>query len=257
MAGSLALTASPPRAAPLHESSPAAQASTQGSTQSLTSVSSVHSPTGFLGSSSHFAVVQEIDAILGLDEGHYPLRHENHERQRSDDEIHGGAQILFYLKELDAIDRLLQRWLAIGDGYLIFRPVYRVWVETLVTSLGPFLSSASTAKDLHTLSRTVWRNTQVPMSVSAKTTVRDWALQSTGHCLRWETVGLLFSAIGLMIGSIRSCDAVFASLGAAMADKFALVKTMLELVNCCIGFARECGSVNDLFALLLVSLFTR
>lgn len=215
--------------------------------------SAIPNQVGFLGSSSYSAVVDEINGSLAIPETGSILDPSIYTSPVPEELVRKGADVLFQLRDLQMLDRLLQRWLAIGDGYLIFGPIYRTWMQEITNQLGAILSGISSPEDLHNMSTVVWRNTRMPIEVDGTTTARAWAQRSTGQYLRWETIGLLFSAIGIVSGSLSSRDAVFVSQQGSVKDRPTLVRNMLDLVNSCIEFCKICVSQNDLYACLLVS----
>jgi len=212
---------------------------------------------GFLGSSSYSAVVDEINGSLEIPETGTVLDPAIYVLPVPEDLVRKGAELLFHLRDLEMMERLLQRWLSIGDGYLIFGPIYRTWMQEVTQQLGPILSSASSPDDLRNLSIMVWRNTRIPIDINGSTTARDWAQRTSGQCLRWEVLGLLFSAMGIVSGSLSSRDAIFLSHQGNLKDRPTLVRMMLDLVTRCIDFCKVCMSQNDLYACLLVSVYRR
>lgn len=209
---------------------------------------------GYLGHSSTSAVVQEINTSLGINSDDAAGTEPSTASQRIRGElILRGAEVLFELRDTDMLRRLLHRWLNIGDGYLVFRPIYITWIEMIVDQLGPALHDASNPADLHDLSARIWQNGQQPLAATGSTTAREWALQATGLSLRWETVGLLYSAVGMLRGSIPAWDDIFEGNDVPGNRSSASVKGALRLVEECIAFCGEIPTSNDLFAHLLVS----
>lgn len=218
----------------------------------------VISPLGFLGESSASAVVAELIDSMGvaemidsMGETHADVTHTHTEDDISEAMVQRGAAILYHLQAMQAQLDEYQAWMQVGDGYLVFRKAYQLFVSELWHYSTTSLRDVPQAQRLHHLSKRVWRNTYKPMKVSSDSTIEDWALQATGDNLRWETVGLLFSAVGL-----RASGAVFAenqSLydAAQPVGRIDRAKVMLKLVDESIDFCRRCGSCSDLFVCLL------
>jgi hypothetical protein len=95
------------------------------------------------------------------------------------------------------------------------------------------------------------RNTNTTFVSTGPPTARDWAHQCSGSKLRWEVIGLVFCAVGLMAGNFSQWDTVFAIKDGHFENRWDLANTMLLMVNECIGFCRSIGCCNDLFACLL------
>jgi hypothetical protein len=208
---------------------------------------------GFLGSSSYSAVLDQINESLDPPASGNALDSAVYASPVPEDLVRKGAEVLFHLRDLDMLNSLLQRWLDIGEGYLIFEPIYRTWMREVTDQLGPVLSRVSSPDELHDMSIMLWRNTRTPVQINGLTTARDWAQRTSGQYLRWDVLGLLFSAIGIVSGSLSSRDTIFSSLHGSLKDRPTLVRLMLDLVNRCIEFCKVCMNHNDLYACLLVS----
>jgi len=207
-----------------------------------------------MGSSSYSAVFDQMNESLDLPETGKALGSVVYVAPVSEDLVRKGADVLFHLRDLEMLDNLLQRWLSLGDGYVVFGPIYRVWMREITGHLGPALSQARSPDELLDMSLLLWRNTQKPIEINGATTARDLARRTAGQNLRWEVVGLLFSAIGIVSGSLSNRDTVFSSHQDSVKDRPTLVRAMLDLVGHCIDFCKVCMSQNDLYACLLVSL---
>ena len=217
-------------------------------------VSAYSNQVGYMGSSSYSAVFDQINGSLDIAETGSVPNPAIYTSPVPEDLVRKGADVLFHLRDLEMLDTLLQRWLRLGNGYLIFEPIYRIWMRGIVEHLGPVLKQASCPDDLRNMSVILWRNTRIPIEINGVTTARDWAQRTTGQCLRWEVLGLLFSAIGIVSGSLSDWDATFVSHQSNIKDRPSLVRKMFGLVDRCIDFCKVCMNHNDLFACLLVSL---
>ena len=206
-----------------------------------------------MGSSSYSAVFDQINGSLDISETGNVLDPAIYTSPVPEDLVRKGADVLFHLRDLEMLDTLLQRWLRLGDGYLIFEPIYRIWMRGIVEQLGPILRQASCSNDLRNMSVIIWRNNRIPIEINGATTACDWAQRTTGQYLRWEVLGLLFSAIGIVSGSLSNRDAIFVSHQSVVKDRSFRVRTMLDLVDHCIDFCKVCMNHNDLFECLLVS----
>ena len=205
----------------------------------------VISPLGFLGESSASAVVAELIDSMG--ETHTESVRAHAEDNITEAMVQKGATILYHLQGIELRLEEFQAWLRVGDGYLLFRQAYQVFITELWRYFKTHLQDIPEGQRLQHYSRLVWRNTLNPMHATADTTIQEWAHQAAGSNLRWETVGLLFSAVGLW-----ASGAVFTENHYAHpAGRMAMAKAMLKLVDECIDLSRECGSCSDLFACLL------
>lgn len=168
------------------------------------------------------------------------------------EKIKRGAEVLTLFRDLHFYQQLMSRWFEIADGLMVLRPVYGIWSDEIVKEFGTLLSSSTTAEELYGFSELVWRNTLGTMPLDAHTTGTKWALLSTGRNLRWETIGLIFSGVGVLSGSLSDWDPIFTVMKDMVKDRHTLVRRMRKVVDLCIGFCKECESINELFACLLV-----
>lgn len=216
-------------------------------------VSAQSNQVGFMGSSSYLAVFDQMNGSLDLREPEKAMDSSVSTAPVPEDLVRKGAYVLFHLRDLEMLDSLLQRWLSIGDGYVIFGPIYRIWMREITEYLGPVLGQATSPDELLSMSLVLWQNTRMPIEMNGATTVRDWARRTAGQHLRWEVVGLLFSAIGIVSGSLSNRDTTFVSREGTIKDRPTLVRLMLDLVDHCVDFCKVYSSHNDLYACLLVS----
>jgi hypothetical protein len=208
---------------------------------------------GFMGSSSYSAVFDQMNESLGSPETEKALGSRVYAAPVPEGLLRKGANVLFHLRDLEMLDTLLQRWLSLGDGYVVFGPIYRIWMREIKRHLGPVLGQAKIPDELLDVSLTLWRNTRMPIEIDGATTASQWAQRTAGRYLRWEVIGLLFSAIGIVSGSLSNRDTMFASCQSSVKDRPTFVRLMLDLVGHCIDFCKFFRSHNDLYACLLVS----
>lgn len=203
---------------------------------------------GFLGESSSSAVIAELNDSLGETQAEASRGHT--EKDVTEDQIHKGAAVLYHLEDLDSLLKCLEWWLSFGEGYTLFRPIYNIWVADLYRFFNTTLRGVPQKQRLQYLSRLVWRNTYEPIHATGNTTVEEWASQASGASLRWETVGLLFSAIGLNSYVVLSEDTAYRS-ASYRATRATIAKRMLRLANECLEMSQECASHSDLYMCLL------
>lgn len=207
-----------------------------------------------MGSSSYLAVFDQMNEDLDLPGPEKAVEAEIFVAPVPEELVRKGANVLFHLQDLKVLDGLLQRWLSLGGGYVIFAPIYRVWMQEITGYLGPVLEQATSPGELLNTSLLIWRNTRMPIEINGAITARDWARRTAGHYLRWEVIGLLCSAVGIVSGSLSNRDTVFVSREGSTKDRPILVRLMLDLVDRCVDFCKVCSTHNDLHACLLVSL---
>lgn len=209
---------------------------------------------GFLGTSSYSAVYTENAPNLGIDVQEGAERSSSPQASPlSMEQIRMGAEILSLLGDLHMYEQFMSRWFEIADGMMVLRPVYDIWIQEIWSEFGDLLSTFKTVEDLYGLSQLVWRNTMVSLPIDAHTSGKKWALLSTGKNLRWETVGLIFSGVGVLAGNLSDWDVIFTSTKDKIKDRPTLVNKMRDMMELVIGFCRDSECTNELFACLLVS----
>lgn len=209
----------------------------------------VISPLGFLGESSASAVVAELIDSMGEIQTEKVCASGGGDITEA--MVQKGAAVLYHLQSLEARLDEFQGWMRVGDGYVLFRQAYQVFISDLWQYLRTTLQSIPQGQRLQHLSRLVWRNTYKPMTASSSTTIAEWARQATGQNLRWETVGLLYSAVGLRASGAVFTEARSSHDAAHPVGRVDMAKAMLKMVDECIDFCRKCGSCSDLFACLV------
>ncbi|WPH02274.1 Hypothetical protein R9X50_00513000 [Acrodontium crateriforme] len=207
------------------------------------SLRSSHGYTTYFGESSSSAVIEELNGNLGMDGGEVNVLPSI---SVSETKIQQSTEVLSHLQNAMVLAQFFYRWLATRGGYIVYSQVYHIWLAEVN---GLFKSAAvAGGPALNELTRVVWQNTQRTMTCRSSTPVSIWAKQSS---LRWESIGLIFSALGLMAGTLSPQDPIFTSNPGERRDRHALVTLMARLVHECIGFCRESEARNDLFLCLL------
>ncbi|KXT13365.1 hypothetical protein AC579_2946 [Pseudocercospora musae] len=196
---------------------------------------------GYLGEITSAAVVAEVNSSLGIPAHHGLI--EPPKDSLTEDCVRNGVEVLEFLQDIEKIRDLLSRWFQFGDGFMLYRPLYEIWLE----GLAPVLVDYSNGKGLESLAAAIWCNTQRSLTCSKNTTLQEWASAATGDQLRWETIGLLLSIIGLLSASLPPWDTVFK----ASYDRNELMHTTLKLVEICIDLSERSGARNELLLCLL------
>ncbi|GAB7354732.1 hypothetical protein MBLNU459_g5146t1 [Dothideomycetes sp. NU459] len=208
--------------------------------------------TGYLGSSSYSAFFTENNEELDNDIPDRPVAgHDSPSRPTvTADNIAKGAEILSLLCDLELWEQLLEREFEIADGIMITRPIYYIWIKEIHRHFDTTLASVTDQTDLYVLSELVWRNTYEPWH-ACHLSGTEWATLASGQNLRWETVGLIFSVIGILASGLSDWDAIFTGMRDKIKDRRTLVRRMRDVVETCVSFCKECETINDLFVCLI------
>ncbi|EGP85337.1 uncharacterized protein MYCGRDRAFT_110483 [Zymoseptoria tritici IPO323] len=201
----------------------------------------------FLGHSSSSAVVAELNDTLGIDAAPEVAPETPLVECIPESAIRQGIEVLSFFQDAEQIRNLVDRCFESGDGeaFLIYRPIYYAWLDHML----PLITEATRTHSLAKLSALTWRNTQRPLVADGALSAIDWALRATGEHLRWESVGLLLSLIGMLFGFLQLHDPALRSY--SKIGRARLLDKQVHLIDICIDFSKRCGSRNDLMVCLL------
>lgn len=209
--------------------------------------------TGFLGSSAFSAVFTENKNSLGIEPP--DLEHPNEPDLPIPPEmIHRGALILTLFKDITLFEIFLTRFFEVGDGITLMRPIYRVWMsglEQFSTILSQY--GHENIEGLYGLSELIWRNTRKSIAMNGTTSALEWAALQTGQNLRWETLGALCSAVGLITVDLSEYDSAFRSATARgiAKDRRTMTETMKNAMEETLAFCKYCDSITDVYVCIL------
>ena len=163
--------------------------------------------------------------------------------------IHRGAEILTLFRDIRIFEVFLTRWFEVCDGITIIRPIYGVWIRGIQQEFDAILSQHERVEDLYGLSELVWRNTQHSITVDGTTSTLEWGARHTGRHLRWETLGALCSAVGLIAIDMSEYDSAFNSARAKgiAKDKRTMTETIRKAIEEVLAFCRYCETTTDVY----------
>lgn len=147
---------------------------------------------------SHSAVLAENEPSIGLSP---PALSES---VVSSTYIDKGAAVLLLLRDLDSIQKYIDKWFSFAGGVVVIEPMVKIYLDGLSSTWGRTLESAK-ATDLQDMSTQVWHNTSKPASLLLKrgTTPREFCANVTGANLRWEVVGIIASLVSLVAQTLK------------------------------------------------------
>ncbi|KAF2722871.1 hypothetical protein K431DRAFT_283381 [Polychaeton citri CBS 116435] len=199
---------------------------------------------GYVGNSGFTAVVAEIHASLG--DSSQEIGSVHFSEPVPDDKVKRGIENIIGLRDFKLASQLVQRQLNLISGYIIFEPIYKVWLDGLNFFFSISGYDVTDDADVIDLSRMVWKNTLRPLTVrDGSVSAREWALEATGDNLRWETIGLIFSTARIMSRLLRPWDPIFAGR-----DRTDFLKMADRIVESCLQLSKECGHPNELLLCL-------
>ncbi|KAM3417344.1 hypothetical protein BST61_g5595 [Cercospora zeina] len=203
--------------------------------------SSAGRPVGYLGIISSSAFVAELNDNLGIDTP--ATLNESHTERLSDDYVEKGVKVLNYFQDIGRIEHFVQKWLEKRDSFLMYSPVFRIWFEESI----PIIQDALNANRLVSLAAQLWCNTQRAVPCTRTILVNEWARAATGSSLRWETIGLILTQVGVIACMSPAWDPIF-KRGQSRKE---MVQTIHDLAGTCIDISQRCGRRNELLICLL------
>jgi chromatin structure-remodeling complex subunit RSC3/30 len=204
-----------------------------------------------LGPTSYSAVFSEDRTING---DNSPFREEWIENETTDypsfreGRVEEGAKMLASLKDFPLFESMIQKWQDDVHGATMFCP----WIMTCVASVRAEIYEQLMQQPkeqqepvLIRLSNKLFYNSLTPLKVDGTWTVDDYAMSFNGLKIRWETVGMFFTAVGLaaMKRAPQRVEQIFARAGNMVPE--ALARRMIDLAQSCLTFCEEAGHLND------------
>lgn len=225
--------------------------------------SDVRRNTGFQGPTSHFSILKETLGVLEQEPGDLDALDHQENIIVTNSRITEGCSILSFFSAQRMIERFVFKYYETcddDDGLILFS-IMKVWLQQLYQchsdtltstprqdSRGMRLISPDPTK-IRKLSERIWRNTLTPLEFDATTSVKEWAKLGTGDGLRWEVLGLIALAIGLLTMELSAPDAIFAE---TKVTRSCLLARTQEVAEQCLVFSRHCEVLDDSFIWLLL-----
>lgn len=203
---------------------------------------------GFLGSTSFSSVYKENQHLQTLHPEHsgkgFPAvgRIERFHSLNCDSKTRNGAACLSLLRDWPTYDILVRKWYAEADLSMIAPWVVacQSCVKTEVYDrLGT--SDDEVEQQLLRCSARIFDNTLRPLTLQRDWTVDQYTDQFTAGNIRWETVGMFYTVVGLATMAVEDISAAPSSAE----KRYFLAKQMLEASDMCISFCEEFQHVTD------------
>jgi hypothetical protein len=204
---------------------------------------------GFLGSTSFAAVYAEGESLETL-----PLPWDRHNNQPR----HLAPDMDYYIRKGAAC-------LALLEDFPFYEPIVRIWdAQNPISMIVSWVAACeSSVKNLY-LQMTASTNNQVkqmildssahifensfrPLTLEKECTVDQFVDMITGQNLRWEVVGMFYTAVGLAAMTVDDCHLV--SQGSAerygIDTRRRLGRKMLEASDTCKALCERAGQLTD------------
>ena len=176
------------------------------------------------------------------------------EREKCDLEsqhhIEQGVRILHRYPDRIIGDRLLDHYFIWGDVTLP-EPTIRYCYESLWSTYGDYLREPRTDERLSIMSREICQNAMNPLPASSST--KEWTESFSGHKLRWEIVGNLFTIFAHSVMKVPDWDPLFATnKDGDGSNKRQFGEKSRECAEACLALCNDVDSIND-FVIALMS----
>ncbi|KAJ5957958.1 hypothetical protein ACN42_g2344 [Penicillium freii] len=159
--------------------------------------------------------------------------------------IASGCQILSFLQDRAMIDRGIDLFFESIECIHIHcgEFIVREWLSQLWFAHGDTLSSQD-PEHIWQLCQLLSQNTAKPLVFDGNTTTRQWISSATGDHIRWGVIAMLANYVGTYAMVTKSSDPFFQEFNV---ERKSLLNHMAKVSEMCIGFCRECDSLDDVF----------
>lgn len=159
--------------------------------------------------------------------------------------VQEGASILTLLSDLPSYEPFIEQWLEYARGIALIAPFVPQCLISVKRDLyDPFVKAKSGRALLHA-SEMLFKNSAKPLKMPPNMTFQQYHTLFTGANLRWEAIGMLFTAVGLSASYMLVTDASLELTKTASIDQRSLAHRMLEASDTCIAFCEQSGHLND------------
>ncbi|KAF2492744.1 hypothetical protein BU16DRAFT_466528 [Lophium mytilinum] len=205
--------------------------------------------TQYLGATSYSAVLDENEMHLD-----FPLAQTaavpSSVTALSKAHVKKGAEVLSLLKEMPLFEKFINHWMSLSHGYIVIAPMMRIWTSSLWAVHHRALETQK-PEALLKMAESISLNTIKPLQFDGKTTPREFAASCTGEQLRWEVVGIVFAAVGVVLMSLTDGNPLFCNLEDAPMDRKQLALKVWDASESCLSFCNDFDILNDVFLWLL------
>ncbi|KAL9111093.1 MAG: hypothetical protein Q9187_007973, partial [Circinaria calcarea] len=164
-----------------------------------------------------------------------------------------GIRILGQLPSQDICRRLIQ------THYWPTTPIpHHTLTEYIITSTwsvyGNYLQEQRDSRGLGIMAKQVFLNEQVPLQPNESSI--KYLESFTGHNLRWETIGLMFTFFGIAALALNDRDKLFATQPEEMNNRMKFAICMKQCSEACMVLCDHTDTINDIVLCLLSRLLT-
>ena len=224
-------------------------------------------PNGFLGPTSYSAIFLEHQGKLGIElldpcksfhkgsngpqlchDISVPHNVSNHTPIAA--AIRLGVDILNAIPSQKICEQLLDRYPVLGD-VVSHAPTIRFAHQSFWSTYGSALKEPRDPAMLSVVSEELCRNAWSLLGANPPKGRQEWVSSFTGHCFRWEIVGVLLAMFGLSAMSLSDWDLLLTSQDENRSDRRKFACSMRDLVEACLLLCDHADNVSDLAVYLL------
>ena len=202
---------------------------------------------GFLGSTSYSAVFTENQEQLGLDNdenGEPSMRLQKsllstNLNSRNEE----GCLVLRALRDFPNIEKIGMTWKENACDFTLMSSHLEDSIRSIRDDI--YVPYVQAKQDLVRAVELLFDAFSRPVKIAPGCKFREFAEQFTGKNIRWETLGMFFTAVGLRVMQMPVTDPMLAFVDNTQEGKYALARRMLEASDYCICFCDTHGHLND------------
>ncbi len=166
-----------------------------------------------------------------------------------EDQIDAGAAILSHLQDFPLLEYLVCEWRSAIFGSSVFL----TWIDYVSDSIKTLLyepmhslNKAGNGSVPHKLSRWLFHNSLHPFKFNGHCTVKQFAALFTGEGLRWQAVGIFFTAASIATITRGETSPALGSIGGMNSRRRSVfARRLLEVGQTCLNFCEKIGHLTD------------
>jgi chromatin structure-remodeling complex subunit RSC3/30 len=201
---------------------------------------------GFLGRTSHTAILREDlsgialnaeEPYLGVVDSTEPLISGIGSRR-----LEEAVAVLRLLRSFDLFERVLLTW----TEFEMYTSMIEYFVADCTRSVkADLIAVTDLASDdvLEHKAKCLFENTCHRPTIPRTCTMDEFQKFFTGASMRWETVGVLFTACGIICCALAPSDPIFRT---SSLDKHGLLRRLYEASSASLSFCEAAGALSDL-----------
>jgi chromatin structure-remodeling complex subunit RSC3/30 len=198
---------------------------------------------GFLGSTAYNAVLEESEenALVADHTISSPLP-----TPFVSQRLREAFSVLAMLNDFPNLERLIHRWVTDAQMMSILGPFATSFGVSIRETLFRPAVHQKTDKQKVEVVQSLFQNTARKLAVGRSTRFHDYTQMFIGSSMRWECLGLFFTACGLCCNHLTVDAREYEFVGHREEDKQGLMSRLLDASNTCLTFCEDSGPLSDM-----------